>query len=556
MCYLDSEKSVPAPSIYSYSGIPQHQAEPVFGSYNLLGIRGDACFDRFGRFGPYGFGYQLAVGGSGEGIDTEGANKTSVWLQGGQVNYLGINYPDGLDWAKAQTECNERNRLRFESRNPSDANESTLTKKTLPRTAVVIRSWVGFEWNEQAIVNFRAMINELSLKSGGEYTVHILLHVKDNSLPIWADAEVHQEVIRRNIPYELWGLVTLWSEKYMETFYSTPFGPPFENPSEERIHGAYRSLHMPLQWFAHQHPEYDFFWNWEMDMRYTGHYWEFLHRLSKWGRDQPRKGLWERSAKYYIPAIHGTWENFSRLVESENANSEEIIMSGSNITHWPGRPLDFPGRKMLDEEEPIPPLGCSVDLDGSVCGVGEEADLITFNPIFDPDSSGWVFSRDITGYDLSQPIPPRRTAIVTAGRLSKKLLTAMHDEMVTFGHSAFAEMYPPTIALHHGLKAVYAPHPVYFDRRWPLEEVERKFNGGTFGSTGGNGSSPYNQTNEHNHQGTTWYFNSGFSGMLWRRWLGYKDQEEGGRQFEEKGTGRMCLRGTLVHPIKWEHGSV
>jgi len=74
---------------------------------------------------------------------------------------------------------------------------------------------------------------------------------------------------------------------------------------------------------------------------------------------------------------------------------------------------------------------------------------------------------------------------VTAGRLSKRLLKEMHDEMLSFGHSAFAELCPPTVALHHGLKAVYAPHPVYFDRRWPLEEVERRLNAGRFGITGG-----------------------------------------------------------------------
>jgi len=29
---------------------------------------------------------------------------------------------------------------------------------------------------------------------------------------------------------------------------------------------------------------------------------------------------------------------------------------------------------------------------------------------------------------------------------------------------------------------------------------------------------------------------------------------EGGRKQEEAGTGRMCLRGTLHHPVKHERG--
>jgi len=31
---------------------------------------------------------------------------------------------------------------------------------------------------------------------------------------------------------------------------------------------------MPMQYFAYQHPEYDFFWNWEMDIRNTGHWYD------------------------------------------------------------------------------------------------------------------------------------------------------------------------------------------------------------------------------------------------------------------------------------------
>jgi hypothetical protein len=147
--------------------------------------------------------------------------------------------------------------------------------------------------------------------------------------------------------------------------------------------------------------------------------------------------------------------------------------------------LDFLGREWFHEKEYVPLPGCSADLYQSLCCVGEEADLITVNPTFNASNLGWVFSRDITGYDRRFPIPPRRTALVTAGRLLKRLLKAMHDEMLSFSHSAFAEMYPPTVALHHGPKTVYAPHPVYFDRRWPLEEVGKGFNAGKFGSTGG-----------------------------------------------------------------------
>jgi hypothetical protein len=53
-------------------------------------------------------------------------------------------------------------------------------------------------------------------------------------------------------------------------------------------------------------------------------------------------------------------------------------------------------------------------------------------------------------------------------------------------------------------------------------------------------------------QGGSFYYNAGFSGALWRRWLGAKENGEGGREYEEKSSGRMCLRALLHHPIKWE----
>lgn len=116
-------------------------------------------------------------------------------------------------------------------------------------------------------------------------------------------------------------------------------------------------------------------------------------------------------------------------------------------------------------------------------------------------------------------------------------------------HTMFPEMWPPTIALHHGLKAAYVPHPVYFDRLWPLDYMDKIFN------------HPEKATDsvfgwgEHNQLGSSFYYNSGFAGTLWRRWFGYIENKEGGSWHELTQTGRMCLRSTLFHPIKWERGA-
>ncbi|KAF4977839.1 hypothetical protein FZEAL_5682 [Fusarium zealandicum] len=555
-CYLDAKKTVPAPDLYAYQGVPQHMPDPAIGSYKLLGIRDDICFDRFGRYGPYGLGYSRAHGGLDTGLDTENSGNEAVWAESGKINYIDTN------WAEAQEACYKANKNRFKQVSP-ETQELQETQGKKGRIAVVVRTYTGFKWTELAVLNFRALINELSLLSGGEYQVHFLMQVRNIDEPIWSDKWTVQRIINDNVPAEFRGLVSLWSEPQMRLMYPGRFGETIENPSGADIHGIYRSAHFPLQVFAMQHPEYEHFWNWEMDMRYLGSYYEFFNRLGKWADEQPRTLLWERSARYYIPPYHGTWDNFSQTVQHDTLASGRAPIFG---------PVSFEGKEQLRHDEwgqTMMPASCSSDApDRSKCGVGEPADLITLNPLFDTEQSGWVFSDDATGYKSP---PPRRCAIITASRLSRRLLMSMHEEVWRYHHTMFSEMFPPTVALHHGLKGVYAPHPIFLDRAWsPFSEIDAAFNGGRDRSTSGPGS-PFDQLNEHNHKGTTWYFNSEFAGLMWRRWLGYaqldgrgkhggranEGRERGGKteEMDEKSSGRLCLRGMLVHPIKFEHPS-
>lgn len=563
-CYLDADNNIAAPSMYAYDGVPQHMPDPIIGSYQLLGMRDDVCFDRFGRYGPYGLGYSKPRGGVGAGMDTESSDSEAVWADGGQINY------DKVDWGAAQERCVAANKHRLlqidEATDELPSSKRGRAGKK-GRTAVVVRCYEGFKWTELAILNFRAMVTELSLKSGGEYTVHLLLHVRDANLPIWADELSVQRLLDSQIPQEFHKMATLWSEPQMKLFYPGDFGEPLENPSGADIHGVYRSAHLPLQIFAMQHPEYEHFWNWEMDMRVMGNYYEMLDRIGRWADKQTRTLLWERSARYYIPGYHGTWENFTAEVRSDMVESGEKPIFG---------PVAFSGRQALRQEQwgsSILPESCSFGQDPAGCGVGEPADLVTLNPIFDVDDSGWVFSNDVTGYsNAGSSQPPRRSAIVTASRLSRRLLAAMHEEVWRYHHNMFSEMFPPSVALHHGLKAVFAPHPIYLDRAWqPLgSSVDAAFNSGKHKSASGT-NSPFDIRNEHNHKGTTWYYHSEFAGLLWRRWLGYAQMDGrgkfGGRGGEgterggvveesrEGSSGRMCLRSMLLHPIKHEQPS-
>ena len=600
-CFLDPASTIKIPSLQYYQGRPRGFPDNVMGSYDVLGLPEDICFDRYGRFGPYGYGYSLRSGGTGTGQNGEKEGSEAVWKSGTAVNQ--VDYRK-VDWADAQKRCFSANAGRFEQNPPpthshgdqKDAgnekkndkrdgsansldtdSQTTATKQLLPRTAVVIRAWDEMDYTEEVILNLRAMISELSLGSGGEYDVHLLVQVGDDAKhPIWADEGAYKKHLEESVPKEFHGIATLWSETQMLMLYQGIFDTYARGP-DLPVHGSYRGLQMAMQYFAHSHPEYDFFWHWEIDIRYTGHYYNFFSQIDEWTRAQPRKGLWERNSRFYVPSVHGSWEDFkhmSRVQHEMGTDSSNNMWSGVNGAKTPAdrpktdKPIWGPERPTDPEDwfeidgDPMPPTG--FDKDKYEWGVGENADLITFNPIFNPDGTTWLLAGDITGYNDTEGLPPRRAVIVGSARMSKRLLTTMHRETAFKKHHAFTEMWPSTTALHHGYKAVYVPHPVYVDREWPTEYLANVMNAGRNGASGGTRTSVFGER-EHNLLGMTWYYNAGFAPNLWKRWLGLKVNNEGGEEFEltvdegrsgkgvngmRGGEGRMCLPPMLVHPIK------
>jgi hypothetical protein len=512
-CFLDHARTVQVPRVHSYLGVPQEHPDHLYGSYEVLGLRDDVCFDMEGRLGPY----------------RTIANSTipeHTWLEShgsGSPQQSLVNWTR-VDWAAAQKKCYEDNIQRVGLESTKQSTPSRVLSH-ISRQAIVLRTWTGYDYTPHAIMNLRALVSEMSLGSGGEYDIHLLVHVKNNSARFWESTQLYEEIRDKNVPAEFRGLVTLWSEEQMELVYPGPFCNNTINRAGTPIHGVYRSSHMPLQYFAQTHTQYEHFWNWEMDIRYIGHYYEFFDRLGLWAKSQPRRGMWERSAKYYLEKLHGTWDDFSRIVEWENP----ITVSG---------PVPFAGSLAFDNHHRPSIL---------TTGDGEDADLITLGPLFDPKDSGWFFSEDVTGYEPELPMPPRRNAIIAASRMSRKLLHLMHKETFEYKRTMWTEMWAPSIALHYGLKAVYAPHPVYYDREWPLETADRTFNAGKYGSSGGNASSVFGAF-EHNHLGSTWYHNARFAGDIWRAWLSRGSQQNMART----GLDRMCLRSMLLHTVKHE----
>jgi hypothetical protein len=290
-----------------------------------------------------------------------------------------------------------------------------------------------------------------------------------------------------------------------------------------------------MQLFAAKHKEFEFFWNWEMDMRYIGHHLHFLSAITSFAARQPRKYLWERSSRYYLVGIHDTWVKFADWVAS-------VVPPALSI--WgPVPTLDSISGMAI-----IPPS--TVVDDDFMDAVGDEADLITSLPLFNPENTLWSYRDKIWNFSQGARTP-RRVYINTFSRLSRKLLDTMDAEN-TVGRSMVSEMWPATVALHYGLKVVYAPHPIWSSREWPLEYANSVFNAGSDVSPGSGQDAVYSPDREHNFGSLSWYFWSSFPGTLYRRFLGWDVTDEFGHimSLETQAQHRLCLPAMLLHPVK------
>jgi hypothetical protein len=571
-----------------YRGVPKSFPKVFAGGYDVIGLDGDVCFDRYSRYGPYGFGDEKFP----EDVKNWKAPETiPEWNE--------------VKWGQLQDACLERNKKRYRPgaatpavKIPSIAlpplevasaafavppdtsrsnveNRDTAKPKYHHRTAILIRAWTGYKYEENDINAIRAMISELALQSGGEYAVFLYVHVKDRSLKIFDDKALYDQVLMENVPVELRDIAILWSESIFPQWY--PKVMDWQ---------VYWQQFMCLQWFSLTHPEFDYVWNWETDARYTGHHYHFFEKISEFADKQPRKLLWERNKRYYIPSIHGDYQTYVEKTHAEVLNASAHSLIPAPV--WGPRPWARadPPQKPLGPTPPTPFAD-----DDFKWGVGEPADFITLLPMWDPRNTSWSYRDKIWNYipNVRPIFTPqdgaadwfthkdfqtidRRVFINTVVRFSKKMLQAMHEENLV-GRSMQAEMWPSTVALQHGLKAVYAPHPIFNDRHWPTNYAEAIFdahstvNQTDFGpETQVQGAwteqqdSPYNHDREYNFQGWSWYYASKFPRQLYRRWLnwevvfqdwGEKERTEGGigadGRFEER---RMCMPAMLLHPVK------
>ena len=504
-------------SVHALKGPLPTYNKGALGSNRVLGIDQDACFDRYGRYGAYGM-----------------PPKPGSELDASRIDWHKV------DWAELQRDCVADNRNRFDmtARKRPDHPDYIKTEESVgsgpqarKRSAILLRGYMEMRFTEELMQNMRAVITELALGSGGEYQVFLLYNVKGlgRSLDNLTASE-YRHVVNEQVPPEFRAMTVLWNEMMWPGRYPLI-------PEEETV--VHTSQWLPLQWFAQKHPQFDFYFNWEIDVRFTGHAYDFANKVHEWTTKQPRKLLWERNNRFFIPEYHdNNWTWFSEIVASRYSDIKVIPESDEGTVWGPWPPVGQPVKYW----DPVPPSSAPND----EWGVGEDADLVTFMPMFDPQPTHYANLGAWFNYDQSLSDnggPNRRGSVVTFYRLSNRLLGMMDLENTQEpGHHMGSEQWPHSVCLHHGLKAVYAPVSIFMDRKWPARALDWIFNNGDqdsvlehfqylprTGAGSGGTDSVFGLGREHNFWNTaTFYYRVKFGLDLYKRFLGYEVDGVGG----------------------------
>ncbi|KAI8950654.1 hypothetical protein F4801DRAFT_547888 [Xylaria longipes] len=416
-----------------------------------------------------------------------------------------------IRWGRLQSECSsatyELPPPEYEMEQiwhwPPHQGSESQTKKS----AIVLRTWDDYEYTDDKLAWLRALIVEASLERGGRYRVFFLVNVKDPEVHL-DNSSSYARVMRKCVPKEFRDMAFLYNERTLKAWYP--------HVSE---HGAQNQMYQALQIFSHKFPEYDYIWQLEMDLRLTGHIYDTLEESVAFARTQKRHNLWERNGRFYNPTLYNnSYENFVQAVDTE---------IGDTGVWGPVPTLDFV------PQGPQPPLRGTKDW-----GVGEEADLITFMPMIDPVGTEWVYEHDVHHF-ADKDATPRRLAIVSITRSSRRLLHLVSEAQQQRGQWLVSEATLETFSLLHGLKAVTIPHPIVFtdDVTPTMEELDANIHKGPPSNKAGGERPSMLYTSKGWVDGPWWGASFWFTG-------------NGAQTMWDAYVGGASLPPMLLHPVK------
>ena len=501
--------------------------QPMFGSYDDTGLDSTTCFSSSARYRPYGYAEE-----ADDGLVKASAPSNIIW--------------EDVKWGDLQKACIIRNRDRYEDM--TAVNQSSVFRyaeysdlmnidetlyfpkgpklskrkrrakgdpKYKKRTAVVFQMQESREWTLDTTQYVRSMVMELSLHTGGEYEVFVLVEVADDGEPIFNNRGVYHKIIERSVPREFQDISFLFNRKLLKHWYPKV---PWKMNEDNSSHA-----YAPLQLLSLARPDIEFFWLMDVDARYTGHHYDHLEKISAWSKAQSREVLWELASQLYMREVHKSWKNFAAQIKKF---ARKATIRG---------PLRTKG---IEPIGPQPPMMLSGK---DKWGVGEEADFITLGPVFDPAGSSFQARSEVANYPAGVERTPRRaTPFSIMTRTSKRLLRAMHHGQVTLGTHMPPSMFPASTALHHGLKVVAFPLPIFLEAAISPEQLEKEFNHPDWGRH--TYDVPYKYTDFWRRMtfAITLDEEPTFADELYKRWLGY----------DATHTRGLCLPGLLLHPVQ------
>lgn len=169
-------------------------------------------------------------------------------------------------------------------------------------------------------------------------------------------------------------------------------------------------------------------------------------------------------------------------------------------------------------------------------GAGDEADLISFMPMIDPIGTNWIYEDGVHGFGDGLGTP-RRVAIVSITRSSRRLLQLVDEAQRERGQWLVSEATLETFALLHGLKAVTVPHPISLGKDITAEELDAEINKGPPHSKAGGKNPSMLYTKEGWLPGPWWEASYWFTGNGAENvWRAYTDGEH--------------VPPMLLHPVK------
>lgn len=378
------------------------------------------------------------------------------------------------------------------------------TEGQAKRTAVLIQVSNKTKYHPSDIYNIRALINELAFYTGGQYQVYLLAQADeaDTSDEIWTDATLYHDAVKKSVPAELVSITHLYTERLLRSWYP-------QTPKTGEYTGTFHTTfsHLALQRFAHLNPSYAYFMTLDINTRFTGHWYDFMRSLPSFARRLPRKLIWEKSERLYIPSVHGPYDTGFRNFVDKIIDYGYVHWNAPKIQEFLQHGPQMPGELARDEH--------------FKWGVGEEADYVALSPIFNPKNTSWEGRGEIFGYFKGKDLP-RRAVWNTQALHSKLLLDVMHHETLE-GRFLNSRMAAPTLALLHNLKGVYAPIPVWMENDWEGKELDNVFNSGPKGVVGTTAKSSYGGSGRPTGLfwgESTFDAESRAAGKLWDRFMG------------------------------------